>query len=260
MAALTANRSAPEPDSPRHGVTAVTVLDTEKIYAGGMTATDANGEIQAAADTLGLKVNGISEKYVDNTDDGETLTPTQSIRLYGNSSSYPVARMNIGDVVYVEDDQTVGLSSTNLVAAGICYDVTDDGVFVDQSSRALALAVRNAAAKVVAKTDDFTVTAAQCHQGNVVLEMNGAAKTFTLPTAVSGYRLGFVRTDATAGDDVSIAAATGDTVLGSAAAKKVDNTVDAVSQVLWLRTVNATAWVEGSPHASDLGSWVINDA
>jgi len=57
----------------------------------------------------------------------------------------------------------------------------------------------------------------------------------------------------------SIKAASGDTVLGSAAAKMVQNDVDAQSQILWLRAVDATAWIADNPLPSDIASWVINN-
>lgn len=256
MAALTDNRDTPELLGDDL-VADLTILNDEVIYGGAMIAIDSSLESQAAADTAGLRVVGRAPKKVDNADDGSTDNVERGIFRYAVSSTFPITRAGIGTVCYVEDDQTVAGSSTNLIAAGLVHDVDSSGVWVDQTAAALATARRLARPKVLAKTDDYTITAAQAFQGNIVFTGSKATtgNTFTLPAAASGYRVGIQRLTATAGYDVVVTAGTGDTVRGSAAAGTITNDTDAVSDVLWLETADATAWLDAMPLAKDLAEW-----
>lgn len=239
-------------------VQALTVLDTEKMYVGGLMAVDNAGEAQMASDTLGLRVLGICPENVDNSDDGETVAPPKpGIFRLNNSSTNAVTVGMRGRPCYVEDDNTVASTSTNLVPAGLVHDVDTDGVWVDLRPEALAIARRLARPKVVSITDGTaTVSAAQAFQGNVVLACdNATGVTLTLPTAAAGYRLGVQRTSATAAHDVVVTAAAGDKVRGSAAAGTITNDTDAVSDVLWLETEDATDWVDAEPLAKDREEW-----
>lgn len=260
MTALAANRDTAELTG-RMKPSAFTVASAAVLYAGALLAVDATGALQPAADTLGLRVVGRAKRKVDNSAGGLTGEAEHGLFRYANASgAAAVTRALLGQVCYVVDDQTVAATSTNLVAAGLVYDVDTLGVWVDQTPAALAAALRLAAPKRLAKNDDYTITAAEAFAGNVVFTMDaGSQKTLTLPSAVAGYRVGVARISATAAHDVAIKAASGDTVLGSAAAKQVENQVDAVSQVLWLRAADLTNWCEDTPPAGDLASWVVNN-
>lgn len=238
-------------------VQALTVLDAEKMYVGGLMAVDYAGEAQMASDTLGLRVIGICSENVDNSDDGEAVAPPLvGIYRVNNSSSNPVTAGLRGKPCYVEDDNTVASTSTNLVAAGLVHDVDDDGVWLDVRPEALAQARAMARPKVVSVSGDANVTAAQCWQGNVVLACDKATGlTLTLPSAAPGYRVGVQRTSATAAHDVVVTAAAADKVRGSAAAGTITNDTDAVSDVLWLETEDSTDWVDAFPLAKDRAEW-----
>ena len=160
MTALTDNRNTPLLNG-EDPVDKYTVLAAEKLYAGGMLARDYADEVQEASDTQGLKVLGISGIKVDNTDDGESQKRIERgiVRL-ANSVTYPISRPGIGQVAYVEDDQIVGAYSTNLVVAGLVHDVDSDGVWVDMRPAAMAAALAMRPPVRVAKTADYTVTAA----------------------------------------------------------------------------------------------------
>lgn len=256
MSALSANRNT----RPLMGIDPVdefTVVDADILYAGGIMAIDSSLELKPAADTLGQRVVGICQLKTDNTDDGEKAEVKRGIIRLGNSTSYAITRAMIGEPCYVEDDQTVGSGSSNLVVAGLVHDVDSTGVWVDMRPEALATARRMARPKVVSITDATkTISAAQVFQGNVVLacDKNGGV-TLTLPTAVAGYRIGVQRIAATAAHDVVITAASGDTVRGSDAAGTITNDTDAVSGVLWLETENATNWTDAMPLAKDRAEW-----
>jgi hypothetical protein len=236
------------------------------MYAGGIAAVDYADEAQMASDTAGLKVVGRVIRKVDNTDDGLSTTVETGIFRYNNSATYIVARSAIGQVCYVADDNTVAAFSTNLVPAGIVHDVDSDGVWVDMRPDALAAAWERKPAVRVAKTADYTVTAAIAFEGRTFFSCakgGGGAMEITLPTAVAGMRVGVHRLSPTAADDVTIQAASGDKVQGydglSAAAKQIDNTVDAVSGILWLRALDDTHWIIDNPVPADVASWVKND-
>jgi len=238
MAALTANKKVLNL-SESLGLNEVAkrnIIDADKIYCGGINAVDYLGEVQPASDTLGLRVIGLADLYIDNTDDGETTESKKGIYLLDNSSTYPLARLNIGQTCYVEDDQTVAGSSTNLVAAGIVHDVESRGVWVDMRANSLAIArgkARNVIVDITATTS--TLTAAQMFAGNVIVTaVNSSATTLTFPACIAGSRIGIQRLNASAGYDVILQAGSGDKILGSAAAGTASNTTDAMSEIVYI--------------------------
>jgi hypothetical protein len=234
------------------------ILSGAKLFKGGLLAIDSAGEVQMAADALGLRVLGLCIEQIDNAADGELADPPQggAYRLE-NSAAAPVTVGLRGRPCYVEDDHTVASTSTNLVPAGIVVDVDEAGVWVDVSPEALLSARAQARPKVVAvATATLAVTPAQAFQGNVVLACdNAAGVTLTLPDAAPGYRLGVQRIDATAAHDVAITAAAGNTVRGSAEGGTATNDTDAVSQILYLEAESATGWVDAAPLAADRANW-----
>ena len=245
---------------PRYLQTAIAVKDDAVLDAGKMVARDENGELVAAADTLGLRVLGILETGVDNAADGETATPAFGVQLFDNSSSNPLVQAHIGQPCYVEDDETVAADSTNLVPAGLVVDVTSDGVWVQQDPVSLGQALRNARPKVITKTAAYTITAAEAHQGNMVIRVGaaGGSTTITLAAVATGQRFGLQRGSATAGDDVVGQAGSGDTVAGSAAAGTITNDTDAVSDFVWLEAVNENDLVIAAPYAADYAEWAAS--
>lgn len=264
MTALSADNAAIKGPLLGSNLTQVqTILDAEIMYAGGMQAVDYAGEVQMASDTLGLRVQGVCRAKVDNADDGETTQPP-AVGIYriNNSSTSPVSTRMIGKPCYVEDDNTVAATSTNLVVAGLVHDVDDEGVWVDFRPESMAQARIMARNKVVEVADTTaTLTAAQCFQGNVVIAAdNASGVVLTPPAAVDGYRVGFQRTAATAAHDVSIQMPTGNTIRGSDAGKKVVNDTDAVSAILWLETTGDAAWVDGAPLAPDRAEWAVDNS
>lgn len=258
MAALADNRNTLKLNGV-DPVAAFTVINADILYAGGIAAIDYTLEVQPAADTLGLRVIGMIPKKVDNTSDGNTLEVQRGIFRFANSSTSPLTRASIGRPCYVEDDQTVAGNSTNLVAAGLVHDVDSSGVWVNMSAESLNAAIEQTPKSVTAKTDDYTVTAAQAFSRRCVFTVSKAGgAAITLPSAVGSMKVGVKRLTASATYDVSVQAATGDKVLGSNAGKKVDNTVDAASGILWVEALDATDWVMAYPPA-DSESWVVNN-
>ncbi len=105
-----------------------------KIYAGALVAVDAQGYLLPASDTAGLKVVGIADEQVDNTDgaDGDVscLVVTEAIAHFKNDGN--VAQANVGGDCTVSDDQTVSVAATtvNDIVAGKVVSIESDGVFV----------------------------------------------------------------------------------------------------------------------------------
>jgi hypothetical protein len=260
MGALSDNRNTPELSTAKQHPVEFTAINADILYAGSILAIDYTGEIQPAADTLGLRVIGRAPKKVDNTADGEKSNADHGVFRYANSGTSPVTRSLIGLPCYVADDQTVAANTTNLVPAGIVFDVDSAGVWVDQSVQALAVALKLVPPVIIAKTDSYEITAAQAFSRRCVFTVSKSSiATITLPSAVPGMLVGVKRLTAGAGYDVKIQAASGDTVLGSEAGKAVDNTVDAASSILWLTAADATAWIMAWAPA-DSESWVVNNA
>lgn len=267
MTQLAANREDKYEALGGIGITAaLTILNDEVMYAGGIVCIDYADEIQMGSDTQGLKPIGVCPMKIDNADDGEVLNYIlRGIFPFNNSSTYPIPRSAIGAVAYIEDDNTVAGLSTNFVPAGLVHDVDSDFVWVDMRPDALAAAWARRPTVRTAKTDDYTVTAAIAFDGRTYFACDKASvMEITLPSAVAGMRVGVQRTAATQAHDLTVQAATGDKIQASdgfcAAGKQIDNTVDAISEILWLRAVTDTEWIIDNPYPKDVASWVKNDA
>ncbi|MCX6908051.1 MAG: hypothetical protein NTY01_08415 [Verrucomicrobia bacterium] len=105
------------------------------IYAGTLVAINAAGNSVPAADSPGLKVDGVADEQKDNSsgDAGDLrVNVTRGVRCFANSAINPVTVAEINKQVYVADNLTVNKEGgTNHIQAGLCLDVDDDGVWVD---------------------------------------------------------------------------------------------------------------------------------
>ena len=82
------------------------------------------------------------------------------------------------------------------------------------------------------------------------------ATTYTLPTAVAGYIYTFVDVSATAGDDLIIQAAAGDTINGGTAEKRYQCVTDSVPQSVTLVAVDSEKWVV----VAEVGTWANDNS
>ena len=116
-----------------------------RIFAGTLVAVDAEGLAQPASDSADLLVKGRAAQTVDNRDgdDGDLrVTVDLGVFRYAQTGT-PITRAGFpaNPVAFVADDQTVSADAgDHEVVAGLIYDVSDDGVWVDQNHLALALA------------------------------------------------------------------------------------------------------------------------
>lgn len=116
MAALTEDRNTPY----REGVELeYDVAASTKIYGGSLACLNATGYAVPGADTASFKFAGVAQEQKDNTGgaDGDkkiTVRRTGVHRFAGSG----FAITDIGEQVYVSDDQTVAKTTTNSIACG----------------------------------------------------------------------------------------------------------------------------------------------
>lgn len=110
------------------------VAATTLISAGALVALDASGNAVNAADTAALRVIGRAEQTVDNTAGSAgdlTINVARGCFLFANSAGQAVTAAYKDKYVYVEDNETVAISSTNFIVAGRVVDVVTAGVWID---------------------------------------------------------------------------------------------------------------------------------
>lgn len=99
----------------------VPVTDDEIIYKGALVCTDTDGYALAAADTANYKFIGIAYDKQDNTGTGHA-DGAKKVRVYRRGIFKLVCtgimQSQVGQLMYVKDDQTVDDSSTNWICVG----------------------------------------------------------------------------------------------------------------------------------------------
>ena len=99
------------------------------IYTGAITALNSDGKAVPASDSASLTVAGISQ---GSAEDGSVIIRSGVFLLDNGTGSDALTAADIGKIVYVIDDQTVGKTGgTNKVAAGILRAVDSAGVLVE---------------------------------------------------------------------------------------------------------------------------------
>lgn len=94
-----------------------TMLPGGTVYEGGMVQILANGELNRGGATNAQQVVGRAKESVVTAATGATCKYESGIFSYNNSVSNACATSHIGNLVYVEDDNTV--ANTGTVIAGI---------------------------------------------------------------------------------------------------------------------------------------------
>jgi len=129
--ALSADRSTPEMAGKNISILAA----SNTFYAGAMLCENGSATAVPAADASGYVCIGKNRTYLDNTGANYSATARveaqRGVFRWVNGGSFTDA--NIGDLAYVEDDQTVttAASATYDVIAGVIVDVDASGVWVD---------------------------------------------------------------------------------------------------------------------------------
>jgi len=147
------------------------------IHVGAMVALHTvSGTVVPADDTTNLIVVGRAEQSVDSRLSGDlTVLVRRGVFAWENGGSFDES--DIGSFAYVEDDQTVQAASaaTHDVIAGVIYDVTDDGVWVD---------MRGIPTQAAASLDALTVAGNAAVGGT--LQVSGAS-TVAAMTSTAGF-------------------------------------------------------------------------
>jgi len=105
-----------------------------KLFAGGMGAINAAGNIVPASNTVGLKVIGRIEAAVDNTAGAagdQFASVKRGVFHYANSTASPLTVADIGGNALVEADDIVAKVTTNSIVAGKIIDIDAAGVWVE---------------------------------------------------------------------------------------------------------------------------------
>lgn len=135
MVALTSSRDTVEKLDGK--IRNVPVLAAARIYAGAMVQITAAGFAAPATATAANVTIGRAEKTVDNSlgaNGALSIDVRRGIFRFANSAAADlIAATEIGKTVFVVDDQTVAKTNNGGArpAAGICYDVDAQGVWVE---------------------------------------------------------------------------------------------------------------------------------
>jgi len=119
------------------------LVATVIVYKGGLAgvfiAGDNKGKVQAAGDTANMKVVGMFNDSVDNSDDGKGVNIKPGCYHLDNSEANALTEDHLFQPCYIEDDHTASSDQgDNAVVAGILVGIDADGVWVLINPAALA--------------------------------------------------------------------------------------------------------------------------
>lgn len=120
MTAAAADRNTPRKD----GVLVPTpVVADDCIYGGTLVAVNAAGFLNPGSDTVGLIFHGVADGRADNSGGaaGDIKCNVRRKGLFLMTMGTAITQANIGDKVYLVDDQTVDLAAntTNDILCGV---------------------------------------------------------------------------------------------------------------------------------------------
>jgi len=102
------------------------VAASTQIFKGGFVCLNAAGYLVPASDTAGLRCVGVARDGSDNSDgsagEKQVVVVTQGSIVIGKSGA---VNADLGKTAFCVDDETVALSSTNSITAGLIVAVED---------------------------------------------------------------------------------------------------------------------------------------
>lgn len=105
------------------------VDDGDIIYAGALACVNADGYIVPGSDTEGLIFVGVAREYADNSggQDGDVSAVVRRHGLFKMALGHSISQANVGDNVFIVDDQTVDLTAytTNDIFCGVIAEYID---------------------------------------------------------------------------------------------------------------------------------------
>jgi len=130
MAALTKDTNVPM-RAPLREI-GLKVAASTTIYAGSIVSVNASGYAIPAEDSANTTVMGRAQQHVDNSSGSngdKTVEILKATFLLSNAASNSVDQADVGQTVYIEDDNTVvkAAGATNNVAAGMCEEIDSSG-------------------------------------------------------------------------------------------------------------------------------------
>ena len=117
MTALTADRNTADREGKGYDYPMAAATE---IFMGSLVVLDASGNLEPGTTATGKIAVGRAEEYQNNTGAAaaKNCKVKSGVFRWANSSGDPVTKANIGDTVFIEDDQTV--SATNGGATPMC--------------------------------------------------------------------------------------------------------------------------------------------
>lgn len=123
MTALTAAYEAERQDGE---IVDVPVKANAVIYKGGLLVDKGTGYAEPGDDGSGYTFLGVAVESVTGTSaDGGTSVRVYKTGTYKYTLAGGASQTNLGNLVYVSDDQTVGTSATNSIYCGYIVKVID---------------------------------------------------------------------------------------------------------------------------------------
>jgi len=114
------------------------LASSQDVPNGVITCFDTAGNMVNGSDTAGLVSVGESRHRATYSAGDRRLVCMEGVFLWANNGNVTKARN--GKPVYIVDNQTVGLAAdtTNSIVAGICEEVTAEGVWVSMPGPGVA--------------------------------------------------------------------------------------------------------------------------
>lgn len=101
------------------------------IYRGALVGLNSSGYLVPMSASTSLTCVGVAQETADNTDGdaGDLSVEVQSgcFKFTNSADADEITRAEIGSACYAQDDDTVAKLATSRSAAGIVYDIDDDG-------------------------------------------------------------------------------------------------------------------------------------
>lgn len=103
-----------------------------EIFKGSLVVLDSSGNAEPATDASGKVAVGRAAEYINNTGiaAAKSIDVEPGVFRWANSGSNTPTKANIGDMLYIVDDQTVDTLATSSSPAGVMVDIDDLGSWV----------------------------------------------------------------------------------------------------------------------------------